>query len=182
MFRAPISPRYPAPPKGVATRIADSALLAPYVDRDGYELSQSFTAPALARGEHCVVTLLDGELAAYGWVSYRATPHLHGLWVTFDAGQRYNFKSFTLPAYRGRHLRGSFGALQALDQQQGASHTISFIALHNRASIRAEQRNGGRLAGYAGYWRHPWGAWPFRSAGARRCGFRFYRPGTESTG
>ena len=150
--------------------------LAPYLDRDGYDLPSAFVDNAAQAGHAVVLTYFRGELAAYGWVSYGATAHLGGWWVDFDPGHRYNYKSLTLPKYRGQHLRGSYGELRQRDATEGATHSIAFIELHDAASIKAEERNGGRRVGYAGCLN--WGPlkWSYRSPGARTHGFRFFRP------
>jgi hypothetical protein len=160
----------------VQVRVANRADLEPYLDRSGYDLSSAFVDNALRSGHVCVFTQFRGELAAYGWVSYHPTAHLCGWWVDFDPGHRYNYKSLTLPEFRGHHLRGSYGVLKERDEAEGVTHSIAFIELHNTASIKAEERNGGRRVGYAGYLNLGRFSWSYRSPGARTYGFRFFRP------
>ncbi len=179
VYRAPLRRQYPPAPAGLRVALAEREQLTPYLDRPGYDLPAAFVEDALGRGAHCVASWLEGELAAYGWVSYGPTRHLGDVFVHFAPGHRYNFKSYTVSRYRGAHLRGSYGALSALDAAKGVTHSIAFIALGNDASIRAEARNGGVRVGYAGYWEHPFGTWCFASRGARRYGFAF-RVGTVS--
>jgi hypothetical protein len=173
VYRAPLKPHRGAPPPGVHVMLAQRADLEPFLDRPDYGLQRAFVDAAFARNDACVATFVDGELAAYGWVSYAAAPHTHEVWVRVGAGHRYNYKSLTLPRYRGRHLRGSFGVLAARDAAEGVTHTLAFIERGNLASERAEQRSGGVRVGQAGFAR-PFGRLlAFRTPGARRFGFEF---------
>ena len=83
--------------------------------------------------------------------------------------------------FRGRHLRGSRGVLDALDRSHGATHALSTIHSHNYASLRADARSGARRIGLAGYIQIFGRVIPFRSPGARKVGFRFHCP-TERQG
>ncbi|MGI9325127.1 MAG: hypothetical protein ACR2PZ_07900, partial [Pseudomonadales bacterium] len=138
IYRAPLKKPGKSPPESVRASLASAADLAPFVGKRGYELSPEFVASAFARDDLCVATYVDGAFAAYGWVAYRTAPHVDGVWVQFAAGQRYNYKNLTLPEYRGRHIRGSFGVLQTRDQYECVTHSLAFIETHNYASIRAE--------------------------------------------
>lgn len=175
VYRTSLERSYGAPPAGVQVQLATAEQLQPYAADEEYELSSDSIAAAFDRGDQCVATYLNGELAAYGWVSYSQAPHYAGLWVRFAEGQRYNYKSFTLPRFRGKHLRGSFGVLAACDTALGVTHTIEFIETHNVASMRAERRNGGRRVGFAGYALLPSGPLTFSSPGAKRYGFAFVK-------
>ncbi len=163
------------PPTGVQVRLGTLEELQSYTGQAEYELSDEFLTRAFANGHAAVLTFYEYELAAYGWISYGRTRHLHGWSVEFNKEHRYNYKNLTLPAYRGKRLRGSFGVLNARDAQEGVTHSIAFIDLHNYASIRAEQRNGGARVGFAGFVDLGAWHWAFRSPGAKRVGLRFLR-------
>ena len=156
--------------------LAGEQELAPYTQLDEYQLRGTFVQEALARGDACVATYYKGELAAYGWVAYGRAPHVDGIWVRFGPGHRYNYKSLTLPKYRGRHLRGSYGVLAQRDRNEGVTHSIAFIETYNYASMNAEERHGGRKVGFAGYLRIAGRTVVFASPGAKRYGFSFEAP------
>ena len=177
IYRAPLKRGSGPPPSGVSVKLATAEDLQPFFDQPGFELTRGFVQEAFERGDACVTTWLNDTLAAYGWVAYRgAAPHVDGLQVRFQNGYRYNYKNLTLPEFRGRHLRGSFGVLRELDEAHGVTHTLAFIAVDNVASIRAEQRSGGVVVGYAGYLRLLRRYFVFRSRGAARYGFAFKAP------
>ncbi len=161
------------PPPNVRVVLGDATQLLPITENPEYELSAKFIEDAFAAGHQVVITYLDATLVAYGWVSYRSTPHIDGWWVRFAPGHRYNYNNFTLPAFRGQHLRGSYGVLESHDHKQGASHSIAFIEVGNQASRRAEKRNGGRQVGYAGYIHIGPLHWSYRTPGAAAAGFQF---------
>lgn len=173
VYRAPVKTQFPPVPAKLTVRLATPQELAPYAMDSRFQLSASYLEQAFARGEACVVTYVGDQFAAYGWVAYASAPHVDGLWIRFGPGQRYNYKSFTVPAFRGQHIRGSFGVLQALDAQHAVTHTISFIQVQNFASHRAEARSGGVRVGYAGYLRLFGRCFTLRTPGAARYGFAF---------
>jgi hypothetical protein len=181
IYRAALKPDGGPVPPELRVLLADQQDLAPYADRPGYQMSSAFLEEAWARDDACVATYYQGQLAAYGWVAYHKAPHVDGLWVLFGPGHRYNYKNLTLPQFRGRHLRGSYGVLAQRDQREGVTHSIAFIATHNYASIRAERRNGGRNVGFAGYLKFAGRAVTFSSPGASRYGFSFAREGQRQS-
>jgi hypothetical protein len=131
------------------------------------------------QGEVCTGATLDGKLVAYDWCDCSATPHdrKHDIWVDFNADAGYGRKSFTLPAYRGKHIMPSLWAFSEnyyLDK--GKTLSISFVETDNYPSLRAGMRGGYPVVGYAGYI-HLFGKLlSFRTAGAKKHGFRFYTP------
>ncbi len=173
IYRAPLKRTRKREPPGVTAKLATFDDLLPYVDVPDWHLQRDFVKAALARGDLCVLGYLHGELATYGWVSYAVAPHKGTIWVKIGAGHRYNYKAFTAMAFRGRHLRGSYGLLAERDRQEGVTHSLSFIDVNNTASIKSELRNGGRRIGYAGYVRCFGLFVPFATPKARRHGFGF---------
>lgn len=167
--------RKAARPADAEARLATRESLAPYLDDPSYGLSRDYVEAAFARGDVCVALFAEGRLAGYGWVAYRPVPHEGRVWVAFAPGHRFTTNSFTHPDFRGRHLRGSQGALDELDRQHGATHSISAIHTHNFASLRADARNGAEIVGLAGYLELFGRVLPFRSPGAGKHGFRFHR-------
>ena len=158
------------------TVIATRETLAPYIDDPAYALPERYVAEAFTRGDVCVAIFAEGRVTGYGWVAYKPVPHEGRIWVEFAPGQRYTTNSFTHPDFRGRHLRGSKGVLDALDRKHGTTHSLSAIHTHNFASLRADARNGAQVVGLAGYEEVFGRVMAFRSAGARRVEFRFHCP------
>jgi hypothetical protein len=141
------------------------------------DLTWEFVEAALARGDRCTAAFVGPRLVAYTWRALSSAPHVHGLWVAFVKPDRYSYKAFTLPEFRGYHLQSHIAA--AADPwfvARGFIRDISFIETHNYASIRSFRRIGHRFVGYAGYLTLFGRPIPFRSPGARKHGFRFYLP------
>ncbi|NKC01080.1 MAG: hypothetical protein GKR90_21655 [Pseudomonadales bacterium] len=160
-------------PAGLDVHLATPAELRSIATEPMWEMTQTFVNGAIARGDECVVGYLDGQLVSYGWAGYGKTPHTRGTYVCFARGHRYNYKAFTAPEYRGRHLRGSFGVLEAADRRREVRHSIAFIDYRNKASAQAEMRNGGNLIGYAGYIRIGKLLIAYSTTSARQYEFKF---------
>lgn len=141
------------------------------------QLTPDLVRAALRRNDVCIGAVENNRLIAYTWIAFDATPHLDGLWVSFTQRARYAYKVFVRPEYRGSHIAGEmnvFGDKFAL--KRGRTIGIGFIDTHNFASYRASRRIGARTIGYAGYVRCFGRIVTFRSPGAKRYGFSFYRP------
>ena len=141
---------------------------------------------ALRRGDLCVAAFdhshdpaSDHErLVSYTWRSFTTAPHVDGLWVTFERPHRYGYKGFTHPDYRGRHLQDLVTyETDALCIERGFRYGLTIIETHNFASIASNRRRGGRVVGWAGYFKLLGHVLPFRSRGARRHTFRFVKYG-----
>ena len=166
-------------PSRFPQRVATREELLRAADRMPDQLSDSFVAAALARGDVCYAIFDEfDEMAAFGWRSYSTAPHADGLWVGFQHPYRYGYKAYTLPRYRGQHIRNA-RALDYICLDRGKTHAIGFVELHNFPSIEAGKRARNQRIGYAGYMNAFGWTIPFRTRGARRHGFRFYRPEAE---
>lgn len=140
------------------------------------EMTPEFIRAAAKRGDICVGALRNQVLVGYSWFAFETAPHLDGLWVAFPRGARYGYKSFVRPAFRGAGLMTSISLYSdAICRARGKTSGIGFIDTHNFASYRAAHRSGGRTVGYAGYLNCSGRTFTFRSAGAKRHGFRFYK-------
>jgi hypothetical protein len=133
----------------------------------------------LARGEICIGATLDDKLVAYAWRAFSATPddYTHSIWVDFNAAATYGRYSFTLPAYRGKHIMPSlwaFGDNYCLDK--GKTLSISYIETDNYPSLRAAMRGGYPVVGYAGYIYLFGKLFSFRTPGSKKYGFRLFTP------
>lgn len=140
------------------------------------EMAEEFVRAAYKRGDICVGALRNGLLIGYSWFAFDTAPHLDGLWVSFPPQARYGYKSFVRPAFRGSGITTDISLYSdSISRQRGKTSGIGFIDTHNFASYRATHRSGGRTVGYAGYLNCLGGTLTFRSLGARRHGFRFYK-------
>lgn len=162
-----------SPPMLVRTQIASFETLKPYLDNPAYGFNERVVSSNFDRGDICVATYLDDVLAAYSWVRYKPVAIQGVVWADFGPAYRYNVWGYTHPEFRGRHIRGSFGALCELDRKHAITHSIGYIDTHNFASLRAETRHGGEIIGLAGHFKLLGHVVTFRSPGAKRYGFRF---------
>lgn len=178
--QTPVDARRPPRPDGVDTELLSASQMRSVAAADpALEISASFLDDAQRRGHVCVLTRYRGEIAGYGWTSLRRCVHTESVHVVFGEGYRYNFKAFTLPWARGKHLRGHFGALDAFNREHQISHSVYFIETHNFASLRAARRNGGTFCGYAGYLLVFGKLLTFRTRGAAGAGFAFVPAASE---
>jgi len=130
----------------------------------------------LARGEICLGATVDGKLVAYAWRAFSALPHVD-IWVDFNADVVYGYNSFTLPAYRGKHIMSSlykFGDNYCLDK--GKTLSIGYVETDNYSSMRTGKRSGEHAVGYAGYIYLFGKLFSFRTPGVKKHGFRFFTP------
>lgn len=160
-------------PEAVRTEIASYQTLEPCLGIPEYHLREEVVSGHFARGDVCVATFLGDQLASYSWVRYRPVEAPGKAWPEFGPEHRYTVWGFTHPDFRGRHIRGSFGALDALDRKHAVTHSINYIDTHNFSSLKAEARHGGETVGLAGYFRLFGRIVTFRSPGAKKYGFRF---------
>lgn len=141
------------------------------------ELAPDMVRAALRRKDVCIGAIENNSLVAYTWIAFDATPHLNGLWVSFTSSARYAYKVFVRPEFRGSHIAGEMNVFgDEIAMKHGRKIGIGFIDTHNFASYRASRRIGARTIGYAGYFRCFGRLITFRSPGAKRYDFRFYRP------
>jgi ribosomal protein S18 acetylase RimI-like enzyme len=141
------------------------------------ELSGAQVRKAYGRGDVCVGALEAGRLVGYVWIAFSSTPHTNDVWVDFDPRGRYSYKSFVRPAYRGRRIvQALYVIADDLYLHRGRSFVVYFIDADNRPSLAAARHAGSRVAGLAGYFQALGMFYALCSPGAKRCGFRFYRP------
>jgi hypothetical protein len=141
------------------------------------ELSEDLMRGAFAKADACDAVMCFGKLVSYSWMAFTPTHDAEGVFVDFGPRYRYLYKAFTLPEFRGRHAIRQF----KVDSdhyciQRGRVSTIAFIAVDNRPSIRYSLGMGNRRIGVAGYLKCGRVFVPFRTAGVKRAGFRFFKP------
>ncbi len=182
----PFDPQAPVDvlPEGHSIRYLDATDLEGPAADPVLAIAPAMAQAALARGDVCVGYFVHDRLVSYYWCAFGETPMEDGWWVRFPAGYAYSYKGLTLPAYRGQHLQHRLTHVNERTQSKRGYHSnIEYIAVHNLASRAASERSGNRTIGYAGFLR--WLGVPgrgairraFHSAGARRVGFRIFRPG-----
>ena len=141
------------------------------------DLTAAKASAAFARGDVCIGAFDGGCLVAYAWLASQPAPHVDGLWMAFDPRAIYIYRAFVRPEYRGRRIAPAlYSFADTVFLSQGKKYAVICVSIYNRASIAAAQRSGALTAGYTAYWSA--GSWfvAMHSAGAKRCGFRFYRP------
>ncbi|MCZ6817984.1 MAG: hypothetical protein O7G31_00650 [Calditrichaeota bacterium] len=143
------------------------------------ELFESTIKDSIARGEICFGATLNGKLVAYDWRAFSAAilEKKHNIWVDFNPGNVYDRYSFTVPAYRGKHIIRPLW-VYADDQcyKKGETNNLSFVDTDNFPPLRACKMAGYPVVGYAGYI-HLFGKlFAFRTPGAEKYGFRFFKP------
>ena len=141
------------------------------------DLPEAIVRDSMARGDVCVGAFDAGRLIAYAWFAYETTAHLDGIWIGFERPAVYIYKSFVRPEFRGRGIApGLYLFADRLFVERGRTAAVICMEATNRASVRAAEHSGARLAGFAVYWTAGSRFKSFSSRGAKKIGFRFYRP------
>ena len=139
------------------------------------DMAPEMLSSALARGDYCVGTIIDGQLVSYAWRSFSDVPHTDKIWVRVGPNSSYNYKSYTLPAFRGQHIgeRRKYCGNKPL-QRRGINNKQSFIASTNYSSLAGTRRGNSKHLGYAGYF-HLFGKiFLFHSPGVKKERFEFF--------
>ena len=145
--------------------------------RPELEMPEAFVRRALAKGDVCEAVVHKGEIVSYCWMAFTPTHDSDGVYVDFGERHRYGYKGFTLPQFRGRHLRRYYNPFtDAYCISRGATHAIAFVDVSNQASMRSTIGMGNRRIGFAGYLKRGRLFIPFRTPAVRRRGFRFFVP------
>lgn len=141
------------------------------------DMMEDLVRAALKRGDVCVGAIQNGVLIGYSWFAFEAAPHLDGLWVAVAREARYGYKSFVRPEFRGDHVATDVSIFSdEICMKKGKTFALGFIDTHNFASYRAARRAGARTLGYACYLNCGRIFFSWHSPGAKKHGFRFYKP------
>jgi len=141
-----------------------------------------FYEGAARRGDWCYY-VRDGEtIASYGWYSTGHVPVVDDTSISFSPAFVYMYKGFTLPQYRGHQLH-AYGMAHAAagavaDGYQGL---ISYVEIHNAASLRSVARLGYRSFGTCFRARVLGKTVTFSSSGCAPYGFRLIVPTSRSS-
>ena len=159
---------------GIECRLATLEELHVACQTPELELSREFVDAAL-KNDDCCCAGFDGErMVAYAWRTGVEAPHAKGVRVVVGEKQRYGYKVFTLPDYRGRGIYPRIANLADREfLRRGKVNTVSFTAIANYSSLAADKKMGNRKLGIALVWKL--GSWMgvFHSPGVTSAGFRF---------
>jgi GNAT superfamily N-acetyltransferase len=162
---------------GLEFRLLEEGELAHHCADPALEMTADWAREAMARGDECIAALDRGVLVGYVWSSLTRAPDRDGVWVEVPPGGVYRYKSFVVPAYRGRNVAPRLYHCRNADAvARGRTFTVGFIAAHNAPSIAAARRSGGRFVGWVAYWPRAGRLVAFHSRGVRQFGLRFVRP------
>lgn len=163
--------------QGFEARFAGDDELAQFAHDGVHDLSSDFLHEARARGDRCYA-LFDGPaLAAYGWYSDLPTPFDEHFVLHFDRAWTYQYKGYTVPAYRGKRLHavGMCRALRAFTEG-GKEGLIACVLSNNFASLRSVTRMGYRIFGDVYLLRAGSFSFTYATMGCRDYGFRAESP------
>jgi len=163
---------------GIELRLMKPLELLPYCADPDLELDPAALRGAHARGEGCIAALQGTQLAGYLWFAFGPAPHTRGTWTEFPAGTAYLFRTYVMPAYRGRGIATAlFRRADAAFLPGPCLRALACVELHNYASAAALRSAGFHSAGTLATLQPPVGQGArllqWRSSGAARAGFRF---------
>jgi hypothetical protein len=168
---------FPDVPDGITFRVVQRDEYA----KAGYEpelaLEPRFLKGAADRGDDMIGAFTGARLISYVWRARGWAPHVDGLRVRVSAPNCYAYKSFTVPAYRGKRISPATHLHSDIAMaREGYTHRVGFVAITNYESLAMGKHMNSRIIGYAGYGRWFGRYFPFRTRGARETGFEFFRP------
>jgi len=115
----------------------------------------------LAQGHRCFAAWHEGEIVHAGWAATQdAWVDYLGCRFPLEAGDVYQFDSFTAPAFRGRGLAGARIAWMARYlRDSGMRRLFAVVWPENTAAFRPLEKAGYRRCGWlrvirVGRWRH----------------------------
>lgn len=167
-------------PEDVKVGIVDYELISEISQNPEYDISPGFVEFCIANGHDFWGLFVRGRLAHYMVRGRNLAPAEKGLVIRINEEFDYDYKSFTLPEFRGRGyprkksqvMRDGYGGAEVRP-------VISYISIHNYPSLRSNEKEDQTFLGYAGYW-HIWGRWWFLGTRkVRTQGFRFDLPTPE---
>lgn len=138
----------PAPDPRIRARRVGQEELADYSKKPDYGISAAFLRGLRARRDVCMGVFVEGELAAYSFLSVAPTAVDGPLEFRFPRGWVYVYKSFTHPKWRGRRLHG-IALLEAIRELARTTEPryaglVALVATDNHPSLNAFARLGFR--------------------------------------
>ena len=161
---------------GIDYRIANKKELLAASEHKELSLTTNFIEKAFENNDCCCAAFDKDRLVSYVWRTDVEAPHVPGVKVKVGEKQRYGYKAFTLPRYRGR---GIYPRLSGLSDREflrrGKIEVVAFTATHNFSSRAADIKLGNRIIGIGvilklGRW-----IWIGHSPGVTAAGFRFVK-------
>ena len=137
----------------------------------------------LAYGDLCAVTVFEGELVGYRFVTTARAPVTEQLFTVIPDGFRYAYKAWIHADHRRKNLDSK--AVWVLKQMEPAGHrqrNIWDVACNNYASLLhgyVNPRYRSMRVGVVGWVTLFGKQWPFASRGAKWVGFDFRRDGAN---
>lgn len=144
-----VHPEFSSSPNGYRGSFLDERQLSALTHTPEWELSSTFLAQALAKGDRCYGFTFDNCVAAYQWYSTKPTDtDWRGMVAHFGGGYVYMYKGFTHPSHRGHRLY-PIGVTSVLADylRQGYRGLLSLVESNNFASLRSCHRMGYRDIG-----------------------------------
>lgn len=148
LFTDTVNPRFlPLGPEYHAGFLAPSEVWR-HAQDSGNDLPESFVRRALAAGDQCFAIFHGDTLANYSWYTKATNQFSATLLLDFDQRWVYQYRAFTLPAYRGRRLHaiGMTNALAAC-LERGDRGLLICVDASNKASLTSCLRMGYRVFG-----------------------------------
>lgn len=114
-----------------------------------WQVSDELVA-AFERGDHCLISQIDGAWAGYTWVHDAGRARLRpGLELQIPRDFAYNYAGFTLPEFRGRGLQ-SYRHHQLLQHPKWLERRgfLGYVAIDNWSSKRGQHKSGYTAIGH----------------------------------
>lgn len=146
--RENLRPLDPAKTSRLSTKVATLEELKEMEERGCWGLPEK-TVDYFNRGDTCLLSYVDNNLAGYTWALGSNTPTLvKGLTVSVPGEYLYNFCGFTHPDFRGYGLQ-SFRHYALLNDQRWKDRKglLGFVVHTNRSSKRGQDKSGYRTVG-----------------------------------
>lgn len=131
---------------------------------------------AYSRGDVCLGAFDASRLVGYCWFAFSPAPHMDSAWVEFPPDVVYTYKSYVVPACRGRGIAAAlYRYPDRIWLRRCRTRAMLCVESHNFPSFAAAKRAGFSPTGYAAYFgASRLRAW--RSGGVADCGMRFFAP------
>jgi hypothetical protein len=101
------------------------------------------------KGDHCLLSFVDGQLAGYTWIHAGASPELlPGLRISIPKAYLYNYAGFTHPDFRGFGLQ-AYRHREILSRPEWRSMygLMGYVESTNWSSKRGQSKSGYRKIG-----------------------------------
>lgn len=122
---------------------------------DEWKIPFAVTLQHLGEGQICYVAKLEGKIAAVQWVIIEQVfeEYLLRRMLTLSSNEAYGWRSYTIPAYRGKGLQPVMNRYIVADlaERYGKEYYVGLVATHNRTQLRALSKVSEPPVGRIGY-------------------------------